>query len=122
MTSLTARDLMKPAYLRLGAGHSLREALSILLDTQLRRDQPRVLIILNGDGSFGGILTTRYLLRAILPEWIAQGVPEGEAFESKLMEALSGKLEMPVNMAMNADVPPVLPEGPPCAIDFNHAR
>ena len=109
--NLTVNDLMKPLFLRLGASHTLREAMGILLDPQARREDPRVLIVLNADGSFGGILTARDLLKALLPN----GAPEmgekedADAFAHHLLQTLPEKLNLKVTSAMRSNVPTVTP-------------
>lgn len=107
--NITVQDLMRPTFLRLGAGHTLREALGILLDPQARREDPRVLIVLNADGSFAGILTPRDLLKALLPEGptdteVNQSV---QVFEQSLIATLPDKLNAKVTEAMRRDVPTV---------------
>jgi len=107
--NITARDLMSLAFLRLGSGHSLREAVSILLNPEAGAEGRRVLIVLNPDGSFAGTLTTRFMLRALLPEW-ADSAPEsqdGPEFERRLHDAMQEKMELTVADAMNPNVPTV---------------
>jgi CBS domain-containing protein len=110
--NIVARDLMKRVFLRLGAGHTLNEALGILLDPQNREKGPRILIVLNPDGGFAGTLTTRYLLKALLPVWVTD---EGEAadtaaFEQRLLLAMRDKLGMRVGEAINRNIPVVGPD------------
>ncbi len=109
---IVARDLMKASFLRLGEKHSLREAMGILLDSQAQQEEPRVLTILNPEGKFEGLLSTRYLLQALLPDWVEEdqaGMSE-EDFEQKLLEAMQDKLDMIVKDAMLSDVPEVKPD------------
>ncbi|NQU44389.1 CBS domain-containing protein [bacterium] len=110
--NLIARDLMKLSFLRLGAGHTLHEALGILLDPQAREHGPRVLIVLNPDGSFAGVLTTRYLLKALLPEWVSNENEQADSadFEQRLLAAIQDKLNLRVADAMNRDVPVASPQ------------
>jgi CBS domain-containing protein len=109
---IVARDLLKGSFLRLGAGHTLREALGILLDPQTQREAPRTLIVLNPDGSFAGLLTTRALLRALAPEWIfddaAGANPSG--IETRLLATIPARLDVTVGEAMIRDVPAVRPD------------
>ncbi|HUT23078.1 MAG TPA: CBS domain-containing protein [Sumerlaeia bacterium] len=109
--NIRAKDLMRLSFLRLGAGHTLREALSILLDPQTREDGCRVLIVLNPDAGFAGILTTRYLLRALVPDWVREETDfeDNLAFEKRLLDSMEEKLEMKVAEAMNRDVPTATP-------------
>jgi CBS domain-containing protein len=109
--NLTARALMRVSFLRLGSQHTLREALGILLDPQARREDPKVLIILNGDGSFAGLLSPKDLLRAALPD-SAHG-PEPSARptgDQNLLVLLRDKLSCPVSQAMNREVPVASPD------------
>jgi CBS domain-containing protein len=110
--NIRARDLMRSSFLRLGAGHTLREALSILLDHQAREEGPRVLIVLSPDAGFAGMLTTRYMLRALVPDWVREETDfeDNLAFEKRLLDSMEEKLEMRVTEAMNRDVPTATPE------------
>lgn len=109
--SITAANLMKQDFLRLGAGHSLHEALGILLDPQAAKGGPRVLIILNPDGSFAGTLTVRYLLKALLPDWLPLEEQSGPPtdFEQRLFTAIQDKLHIKVAEAMHKGVPTASP-------------
>ena len=107
--NITARDLMKLSFLRLGSEHSLREALGILLDTEAGVGGQRVLIVLGADGSFAGTLTTRSLLHALLPLWVDEQLATTDEvqFERRLLSAMEGKLDLKVGQAMQRDVPTV---------------
>ena len=109
--NLEAKDLMRRSFLRLGSEHTLREALGILLATLKRPGGPRVLSILNPDGSFAGILTTRYLLKALVPDWVREdeAVPEEIEFEQHLLTTMRDKLDLQIQDAMNRDVSTVSP-------------
>lgn len=109
--NLQARDLMRRSFLRLGSEHTLREALGILLATLKRPGGPRVLSILNTDGSFVGILTTRYLLKALVPDWVRDNKvePEELKFEHHLLSSMREKLDLKIKDAMNRNISPVSP-------------
>lgn len=110
--NIVARDLLKGSFLRLGAGHTLREALGILVDPQVQREGPRILIVLHPDGSFAGLLTTRALLRALAPEWAfdegAAADPAG--IEARLLATMPDRLDLTVGDAMVRDVPAAKPD------------
>ena len=110
--NVTAQDLMKPTFMRLGAVHTLREAMGILLEPQARHNEPRTLIILNPDGSFAGLLTTRHLLKALLEEWAADhgDAPNDERLEQELPVVLEKRLTLHVTEAMHRDAPVVSPQ------------
>ncbi|MFW6303913.1 MAG: HPP family protein [Candidatus Sumerlaeota bacterium] len=110
--NITARDLIKASFLRLGETHSLREAMGILLDPQAQKEEPRVLTILNPEGKLEGILTTRHLLMALLPEWVEEEQSDisEEDFEQRLLEAMQDKLDITVRDAMLTDIPLVAPD------------
>lgn len=147
----TARDLMTLTFLRLGSGHTLREALGILLDPQAPESAPRVLIVLNPDGTFAGTLSTRFLLRALVPEWVeredvspeegapGRGMygkgtsgnkplgttpPEEEAdYGERLLHSMQERLNIKVGQAMNPHVPTVAPgECLPRLIELIHTK
>ncbi len=116
MTSqqIRARDLMKQAFLRLGAGHVLNEALAILLDPQSRRSGPRLLIVLNPDGSFAGTLSARDLLASLVPDWIHEGAngETKETQERRLLGDIRNNLGLLVSDAMNRETPTVSLDDP----------
>ncbi|MFW5864169.1 MAG: HPP family protein [bacterium] len=103
---------MKQSFLRLGAAHTLHEALGILLDPQTRDKGPRILIVLNPDGTFAGTLTTRYLLKALLPVWVTDegGAADSLEFEQRLLQSMQEKLGTKVSEAINRNIPAVSPE------------
>ncbi|MBN1867073.1 CBS domain-containing protein [Candidatus Sumerlaeota bacterium] len=104
---IVARDLVRSVFLRVGTDHTLRETLGVLLDPLARGQRPRVLIVLNTDCSFAGLLTTRDILRTLLPDWIDDTDPREEnedAFEPRLLDALRSRLDVKVVAAMKTDV------------------
>jgi CBS domain-containing protein len=133
---IAARDLMTLTFLRLGSGHTLREALGILLDPQAPESAPRVLIVLNPDGTFAGTLSTRFLLRALVPEWVEREdespekeTPGGNPLEEeadygkRLLHSMQERLNLKVGQAMNPDVPTVGPgECLPRLIELIHTK
>ena len=109
---ITAQDLMRPNFLRIGAGHTLREALGILLDPQTRRRGTTVLFVLRPEGTLAGVLTTRTLLRALIPDWAQQEPSEGidiPAFEKRLLGEIQNQLDRRVTEAMATDFETALP-------------
>lgn len=108
---ITARDLMRLAFLRLGAAHTLREALAILLDPEAQQaDGPRVLVVLHPDGTFAGTLTMRFLLRALTPHWATDEESDDMDFEARLLAAVQDRLDLKVTEAMNRDALTVGPD------------
>ena len=110
--NITARDLMKPSFLRLGAEHTLRQILSILLDPLARGEDPRVLIALDSEGGLAGVLTTPRMIEALLPEWIADHADDErtEALERKALSAMRENLDLKIADVMRADTPAVDPQ------------
>lgn len=110
--NIVARDLMRPSFIRLGRQHLLRETMGIVLDQLRRRETARVLIVLDPDGSYAGALTTRGLLKALLPEWMQDEEvdPAAEDFEARLLEAMRERLDWSVDRVMDRDKPTVGPE------------
>lgn len=112
--NITARDLMRPTFLRMGAAHTLREAMGVLLDPQARREDPRVIFVLNSDGTLAGVLSPKDLLNYLLGEWAKRGsasptAKEGEG-ESQILIGLQEKLNESVSLALNRDVPIASPD------------
>jgi Mg/Co/Ni transporter MgtE len=116
---------MNQTFLRLSASHTLREALGILLDPEAPESAPRVLIVLNPNGSFAGTLSALSLLRALAPEWTEsateddeQGGPGAErhaggedtAPGKQMLHAMQDRLNLKVGHAVNSNVPAVSPD------------
>ena len=108
---IIARDLMQTTFLRLGAGHTLREATGILLDPLARQEDPRVLVVLNPDGSLAGLLTTRLLLRALVDAGPGEGAEAADETncERLLLGAVQQRLDLRVADILSADFPVAAP-------------
>ncbi len=111
--NITARDLMRPTFLRMGAAHTLREAMGVLLDPQARREDPRIIFVLNADGTLAGLLSPKDLLKYLLGEWAkgegAASKPSEAEEEAHILLSLQDKLNASVSVALNRDVPIVAP-------------
>ncbi len=107
--NIIARELMRPSFIRLGKKHTLREALAIVLANQTRGEADKILIVLDKDSSFSGILTTRNLLRVLLPEDIING-DSNLPSEEILFNAMHDKSQLPVDHALTPNIPLIGPE------------
>lgn len=70
MADLAARDLMVPVFQTVGRGQNVRAAIALLLARRLEGGQSQVLPVLDEDGTFLGLLSTRALFQDLVARWI----------------------------------------------------
>ncbi len=109
--NVTAQDLMRMSFLRLGQGHTLREALGVLRDPLATYHGPHTLLVLDSEGALAGMLTIRYLLKALLGDWVAEQKGLAGGFdEVAMIHAVEKNLSRPLSDAMIGDIPTASPD------------
>lgn len=106
----TAKDLMAPNFIRLGASHTLREALAVLLDPSAPpRKEPRAIIAVGPDGEYAGMLYYLAILRVL-----HEALDPGDAPAATTDRPAAGveALGRPLAAVVDREVPAVEPATP----------
>ena len=111
-TEIRAKDLMKKTFLRLGSVHTVREALGLYLELKSRNESATVLVVLQPNGRYAGLLTLSRLIKSVLTGALLadlEYIRESD-FEKTIYEMLHPHLNAPVTEVMDATVPFATPE------------
>ena len=83
---MTARELITEKFVRIGEGHSLSEAIGILFDPHTSALRNIVIVVLDGQGGYVGLLEPRNILASLgttlslqSPEMLATAIRSGVA-------------------------------------------
>ena len=114
-----ARDLMSRTYLTIGEQQTLREAFSVLMDSDATADGEHTFVVLHEDGSYAGMLSLRRFLGGLFANWNLDVRSNDAELEHALRERLDEKAaaitewnrpqvspEMPLTDLMTAMVDP----------------
>ena len=106
------RDLVHTDVVTLCGDRSLREARRALLDLTSEASTPRVIIIIEEDGDYVGLITARLLFKRLLHDWDPNGVAhrDPEVLESELLDRIRERSALPVRDAVVKGIPTVSPE------------
>lgn len=99
--SITADSIMTNRFLRISTAHTLREAMGLILYGEERQMDTGAIVVIDQEGDYAGILTSRYLIRGL-----NQSVRKGQdsdvdSFANSLGHSLSDKIAV----AMDRDLP-----------------
>ncbi len=104
---------MRKAFATIEAASPLSEVFECLTDSDEHKT-PLPLIVVNGDGTFAGVLTPMALYRALLRKVRLNDIPAlgNDPFLEKMRE----QLNMPVSEAMVREVPRAYPDDGLCSL------
>jgi predicted transcriptional regulator len=96
----TARDILSSKFVRIGEGHSTAEAVGIIFDPQSSSLREIVIIVLDGEGNYAGLVEPRDILESLGTELSAAG--EDPAAQ---VTAIRRGLNVPVAEIARRDIP-----------------
>ncbi len=97
----TARELISSKFVRIGEAHSTAEAIGIIFDPQESSLREIVIVVLDGDGGYAGLVEPRNILESLGTELSLAG--EDPAAQ---VAAIRRRLSSPVSEIARRDVPP----------------
>ncbi len=109
--NVLAKDFMIRTFRRIAPDRPLGEAVDLLRDSVAEEDGARVVAVIDGDGSFLGILTPRSVLGALVRDWRPESGSGGDPtrLEAGLLEAVRARLARPSREGILPDVPGFAP-------------
>jgi CBS domain-containing protein len=110
--NLVARDMMLTSFKHIAEDQSLADALSALLEVASDPERATVLVVVHGDGSYAGLLTSRLFLRSLLALWMpGKDVRrDEERLTRELLGVVGDRLGIRVGDTMIRGLPTVGPD------------
>ena len=102
--AIRARDLMRSEFTQVRTDRTLGEAVVALREAQANDDLPNALMVVDADGKFVGMLTSRLLIRIL----VGSG-ESGKGDDAQLLLAACERLPNLIGDAMIPDIPVVKP-------------
>jgi len=97
----TARELVSSKFVRIGEAHSTAEAIGIIFDPDESSLREIVIVVLDGDGGYTGLVEPRNILESLGTELSLAGEDP-----SAQVAAIRRRLGSPVSEIARRDVPP----------------
>jgi hypothetical protein len=96
----TAREILSSKFVRIGEGHSTAEAIGIIFNPESSTLREIVIIVLDGEGNYAGMVEPRNILESLGTELSAAG--EDPAAQ---VAAIRRGLNVPVSDIARRDIP-----------------
>jgi CBS domain-containing protein len=109
--NITARDLMLKEHASIPSDRSLGEALASLVELQKDASRANVLVAVDAEGQFEGIVTAHLLCKSLLSLWMpAKSLREDSIrLEQELLAVVGDRNELKVHDTLIRGLPTVLP-------------